>query len=150
MAGIRFREDDPIILGCIPDQGCDLACILSIYTFVNRAAVPTYEEIGGCLSRAVRAGMMPPPAGGWYRLAPGWRARLHERDDRYSATEYGLFEVAEEFASQEWPELAGLAYTLDLAEYERAADAVGREHDRVFGSRAKRAEPGAAPDRGGM
>lgn len=61
MPAVRFQYPDAAILYCIPRFGTNLANLISCYTFFDRAAIPTYEAVSGCLSRATRVGMMRPP-----------------------------------------------------------------------------------------
>ncbi|MCE9567135.1 MAG: hypothetical protein K8U57_34465 [Planctomycetes bacterium] len=122
MAGVRFQYTDAAILFCIPEPGCDLEYLVQRYTCFERIAVPTYETVAGCLSRAVRAGAMPFPADGHYRLVPEWYSRVHERDGEFAASELAMIEFSEMLEAQVWPEVGTAEFTLDQAEFRRAAD----------------------------
>ena len=101
--GVSFQYTDAALLYCIPEPGCDLNYLVERYTCFERIAVPSYELVAGCLGRAVRAGAMPFPTGGLYRLTPEWFTRVHRRNDEFSASEYAMIEFAEELEAQEWP-----------------------------------------------
>jgi hypothetical protein len=77
---------------------------------------------------------MPVPVDGHYLLHPEWFARIHSRDHKYQAPEYGLTEVEEEeFLARDWPEVGGADFALDVEEYQRAAARVKALLDQVFG-----------------
>lgn len=119
MGTVRFLFKDACILWCVHGDGCDLESLIHVYTFVDRAAVPSYEEMNGCLSRAVRAGIMLFPTGGRYRLTPKWSAQMGE----YPADVYGMVDFAEWLITQDLPDI-GADFTLDQGEYRGAARAV--------------------------
>jgi hypothetical protein len=133
VATVRFEANDAWVLWCVLRQGCDLEDLIRAYTFVSRTAVPPFDELAGCLSRAVRAGLMPVPENGRYRLAADWYDRLHRLDEAYGAAEVGLTEFEEQFLAQDWPAVGGIDFVLPAAEYQQAADRVRQYHARLFG-----------------
>lgn len=137
---VQFETGDAWLLWSIPACGCDLEYLIRVYTFTARAAIPSYDSLARCLSRAIRAGIMPAPVGGRYQLTSEWFERVHRLDDAYQASEYGLIEFEDEFVAREWPAAGEMDFTLSAGEYQQAADRVQRHHDRMFGghSREKR------------
>jgi hypothetical protein len=129
--GVRFQEADAAILFCVPTAGCDLNWLVERCTSFMRIAVPGYDFVAGCLDRCVRAGVMPAPVGGMYRLTPEWYARVHRLDDEFAASELAAIEFGEELVAQEWPEV-GPEFVLPAAEFEQAAEHTRRSLDRLF------------------
>jgi hypothetical protein len=135
MSPVRFESNDAWVLWCVLPQGCDLEDLIRAYTFVARTAIPSYDNLAGCLSRAVRAGLMRVPENGRYRLTQDWHVRLHRLDEAYGAAEHGLIEFEDEFLAREWPAVDGVNFVLPPAEYQQAADGVRQYHAKVFGGR---------------
>jgi len=135
MSPVRFEPNDAWVLWCVLPHGWDLEDLIRAYTFLNRTAIPSYDELAGCLSRAVRAGLMPVPENGRYRVTADWYERLHRLDDVAPAPELGLLEFEEGFLGREWPVVSGAAFVLPAAEYQQAAERVRQYHAGVFGRR---------------
>lgn len=135
MSPVRFEPNDAWVLWCVLRQGGDLENLLRAYTVFARTAIPPYDELAGCLSRAVRAGLLPVPENGHYRSTPEWYDRLHRFDAASGGAELGLIEFEEEFLAREWPVAEGVDFVLPPAEYQQAADRVRRYHAEVFGGR---------------
>jgi hypothetical protein len=145
MGGVRFQDADAAILYCIPERGCDLNFLVRRYTCFERTAVPSYETVAGCLGRAVRAGAMPVPAGGHYRLTTEWYSHVHRRDEEFYASEYAMVAFMEELEAQEWPPV-GAEFVLPEAEFQQAADHTRQHLDTLFAPYRSRSETDAAGD----
>lgn len=120
MTTVRFSVDDGHLMGCLPDQGGDLACWVDVYKFIQRDAAPGYDRIAGCIRRAVAAGVLSVPTDGVYRLAPVWWARLQEFVEAAHGTEYGIFDFAEWLATLDVPVIGPTELVLGREEYESA------------------------------
>jgi hypothetical protein len=130
--GVSLTYNDFAILFCIPKAGCKLDYLVERYTCFERIAVPSYNVVAGCVGRAVRAGAMPVPVGGKYRLTPEWFARIHGRDAEFAASELAMVECADEMQGREWPAV-GPEFVLPEAEFEQAAEHTRRFLDELFG-----------------
>ena len=117
---VQFGRGDVWVLWCIPNMGCNLESLIHTYTFVARDAIPSYASLAGCLTRAVRAGLMSVPTGGRYILNPEWYARIHFLDEQFQAPEYGLGEFEDEFVVRDWPAADDADFVLGTDEYQRA------------------------------
>jgi hypothetical protein len=118
---VRFAELDGYLLWCLPGPGCELAYWVWAYTFVNRDAAPSFTELAGCVDRAVRAGVMPLPADGRYRLNPEWLQRVRAYDGGFSVPEEGMIAFQEWLSGEVWPEVSPVGFALGHEEYEAAA-----------------------------
>ena len=132
MAGVQFNRGDAAVLWCIPRNGCDLECLVDLYVFIERIAIPSYAEIAGSLSRAIRAGIMVPPLAGHLQLTTEWYGLFHQFDSMYAASELGMVEFADILISQEWLEASDFEYTLSPTEFDRAVQSVQKHLDQVF------------------
>jgi hypothetical protein len=135
---VKFQYPDAALLYCIPVRGCDLRYLVPAYVFFDRTSVPSYETIAGFLSRASIAGIIFPPTTGAdrYRVRPDWYARIHDRDVKFTASEYAAADFSEELEDAEYPEV-GSDFSLDEQEYREAADCAQERLDRLFEKRNK-------------
>jgi hypothetical protein len=143
MAAVNFVDGDAWLLWPIPKAGCDLEHILHVYVFIARDAVPQFGRVRDCLSRASRAGVLLPPTGGRFELAPLWAARFSEIVESHSPTECGIMELDEFLLAGEWPEVAA-DFSLEEGDYRCVAGVVERHNAILHGSRqgtSERAEP---------
>ena len=99
----------------------------------STAALQDGAALAACLSKAVRAGLMPVPTGGRYILNPEWYARIHSLDERFQVFEYGLLEFEDEFIVRDWPVVDDADCVLGTEEYQQAAGIVQRHPDHLFG-----------------
>ena len=132
MATVHFGEGDAWLLWPIPKSGCDLEHLINVYVFVARDAIPPFGRVRECLSRAARVGVLLPPSGGRFQLAPQWEERFGQIVEQQSPTELGIMELDDVLASGEWPEVAP-DFALDAEEYRGAAERVERHYASVFG-----------------
>jgi hypothetical protein len=132
MEVLRFGEGDAWLLWPIPRSGCDLEYLIRAYVFVARVAIPPFDKVKECLSRAVRAGILLPPTGGRFELAPAWWERFTQIVDKHSPSECGITELDEFLGSGEWPQVAP-DFALGEDEYRAAAGRVEQHHQSVFG-----------------
>lgn len=128
---VRFQYADAAILFCVPEAGCDLNFLVQRYTFFERIAVPDYQVVSGCLSRAVRAGAVPVPTAGQYSLTPEWYVYIHQRDGEITPSELAMIEFADELEAHEWP-IIGPEFVLPTDEFERAAEHTRRYLDALL------------------
>ena len=92
---IRFADIDGIILGVIPEIGCDLPYLVRVYTFINRDAAPNYDELSGCFNRSIRAGIMRVPMRGRYHLIQEWTQIVNSWIDKTRSVDLGIFDFSD-------------------------------------------------------
>jgi hypothetical protein len=131
MAGVQFNHRDAAFLWCVPESGSDLECLIHLYVFIERIAIPSYDDVAGTLRRAVRAGIIAPPLT-FFRLSVEWFSLFDQFDSMYSASELGMVEFSDIFIPREWPKVLDYEYTLSASEFRRAVDGVQKDLDRVF------------------
>lgn len=117
MPPIRFTRLDAEILYCIPKPPVDLAAIIGTYVFINRAGVPRYEELQGCLSRALNAGILR-QAEEKFTVDESWYEVIHAAD-RTAENEIDSMIVFEDWLIQrDFLHLFDSGYHLSKDEYQ--------------------------------
>jgi hypothetical protein len=122
MPMVRFEYLDAALLYLIRPGGCDLQDLLGMYAYVDRAAVPSYEEVAGFVRRAVHAGAIAAPTDVRYELTAEWHARVHRFDDPSFFAVYAMHDFAEEAEALEWAGNGAADYLLSEAEYQAATE----------------------------
>lgn len=79
MATVMFNESDAELLYSFPKPASELGMIVRCFTFINRVAPPTYDEIRSCLSKAQRVGIVRWEGGGFV-VEREWYERIHRAD----------------------------------------------------------------------
>lgn len=117
---VRFTELDGYILWSLPVNGCGLTQLVHAYTFVNRAAAPSYSELADCLRRSVLAGVLSVPTNDHYELTVEWRQQICRWNGAFPVSEDSMIAFSEWLVSREWPVIFPAGYELGRKQYEVA------------------------------
>jgi hypothetical protein len=123
MQRIRFSEIDAWILYCIPRCIADLAYIVRYYTFVNRAAPPSWRELKECLAKALSVGIIRKQAGGFI-IDDVWYDKIHAADGAAENEIESMLAFQESLLGMEFNEQKPVNFVLDRGEYDEAVRAV--------------------------
>ncbi|HEX4612880.1 MAG TPA: hypothetical protein VH092_32105 [Urbifossiella sp.] len=118
MKNIRFDRGNAAILYCIPKIGGDLACIIDIYTFVNRSAPPAFVDFQCCITRAIHIGCVM-AIGDKFRLTGDWHDTIHAADQSAENEIESMLLFEEYLLSREWPVVRPEIVALSESEYNR-------------------------------
>ena len=116
MGTMRFNERDAELLYSFPKPASDVAIIVRNYTFINRAAPPTYGELASCLIKALRAGIIRKEGEGFV-VAKDWYDRIHKADAAVENEIESLLAFEETFVKIEFEETTNAASVLSEEEY---------------------------------
>jgi hypothetical protein len=114
---MRFTATDADILYSFPRSACKLAKIVWYFTFIQRAAPPTYEELVGCFNRGLNAGIIRRD-GKLFAIEDDWYARIHQADETVANEIESLLEFAEWFVNADFPIAERPIFDLTPSEYQ--------------------------------
>lgn len=134
MNTVRLNDYDILILWSLPKPGCDLLYLLRSYHHSQRAAIPSYDDLSACFTRAVHAGLMKFPQADKFELFPESYQQLHAWDDRYSAGEEGIWEHGDELSERNWPIVESREFLLNRKDYDAAVAGFDRHWQKVLKS----------------
>lgn len=81
MDDIKLNDKDVAILYCMPKVPCELINIIHNYTFINRDASPSFDELTSFISKAMRAGIIS-ESGDKYTVDEEWKRKIHFYDGK--------------------------------------------------------------------
>src|SRR5688572_9031696 len=121
MDEIRFTRLDAAILYSTAQPGLPLDQLIWYYTFVNRDAPPSFEELAGCLSRATRAGVLTVTGDDRFVVTDEWYQRIRQFDDQSPNEIESLIRFEERvLLARDWPATGVEEFRLTLAPYRAA------------------------------
>ena len=133
MSTVRTQVGDGILFWLLPTEGRDLTSWLNASTFMERSAIPSYDDIAGCLDRGVRGGIVPQPKGRLYAVTPDWHRLIHAQDGKHSCSELDCYEFDEWLVATELHSADRIGYVLNRDEYEQAKNGVEETIEQLFG-----------------
>lgn len=116
MAKLQFNETDAELLYCFPQPPADLFTIVWYFTFVNRAAPPTFVEVASCLTKAMEAGIVREDSGR-YVIVEEWYEPIHREDATAGNEIYSMMAFEEGFVDVEFEPIAEVGAIPSEAEY---------------------------------
>lgn len=114
---VRFTDTDAAILYTIPYPPVDIGDIVGTYTFINRCAPPSYDELAGCLSRAFNAGILH-SVDGKIAVMDEWYKIIHAADETTDNEIESMIEFEDWLIAREFPAISGFGFCLDQGEYQ--------------------------------
>lgn len=117
MGSIQFNTRDAELLYSFPKPATDLKTIVWCFTFINRAAPPSHEELTSCLTKGLKAGIIR-EEGGKFVIETDWYARIHMADATAENEIEAMLEFESEFVNANFDEMIKITYVLKKEEYE--------------------------------
>ena len=126
MGTIRFNTTDAEILYSFPKPETDLKTIVWCFTFINRTAPPSYDELANCLAKGVKAGIIR-VKGELLAIENDWYERIHMADATADNEIESMLEFTDWLTETELPALCEPAYSLSTSDYAAVLDAIAKE-----------------------
>lgn len=116
MGTVQFSSRDAELLYSFPKPATDLATIIRGFTFLHRAAPPTYEELQACLVKGLQVGIVRTEGARFVIDAP-WYDRIHRADATASNEIEAMLEFESEFVGLDFVETTDAPFALTEEEY---------------------------------
>jgi len=116
---IRFNIGEAELLYSFPKPASDVGTIIRCFTFLNRAAPPTYDEFTHCVSKAMKAGIVR-REDGKYAVDRDWYDRIHLADATSGNEIESLIEFESSFVDVDFDEITDVVSVPSADEYRSA------------------------------
>lgn len=117
MDKLRFDARDAELLYSFPKPPADLQTIVWCFTFLNRAAPPTYDELAGCLARGLGAGIVKEVDGKFF-IEDRWYEKIHARDQGSANEMESLLDFEDWFIGMEHESVASSVHGISKEDYD--------------------------------
>lgn len=116
MEAITFNTKDAELLFCFPKPPADIKMIVWNYTFINRAAPPSWGELTSCLTKGLRVGIIR-QEGERFVIDDDWYGRIHKADSTAENEIESMLEFEEWFVGVDFDATTDDACVLTEGEF---------------------------------